>query len=184
MPPPSGQPRKRKKKLVISKKSDIVEDMLKKHTFQSGGMGDQWISHYHGFAYSYRSSMVFFGPMAGIGFLRGLSVLLRRDGNEHHAWLSSSVFAQSVQGELAGAVVRFVVCRQLSLKIPHCGGSSEHRKHHKHADTDDDPYDISKGFFWAHIGWLMFKLKPGTSRQRQGSPKRQVGHDPAQVGSL
>ena len=38
--------------------------------------------------------------------------------------------------------------------------SSEHRKHHKHVDTDDDPYDISKGFFWAHIGWLMFKLKP------------------------
>ncbi|MBN38897.1 MAG: acyl-CoA desaturase [Opitutae bacterium] len=38
--------------------------------------------------------------------------------------------------------------------------SSEHRKHHKHVDTDDDPYDINKGFFWAHIGWLMFKLKP------------------------
>ena len=38
--------------------------------------------------------------------------------------------------------------------------SSEHRKHHNHVDTDDDPYDITKGFFWAHIGWLMFKLKP------------------------
>jgi len=40
--------------------------------------------------------------------------------------------------------------------------SSEHRKHHKHVDTDDDPYDITKGFFWAHMGWLMFKLKPET----------------------
>ena len=40
--------------------------------------------------------------------------------------------------------------------------SSEHRKHHKHVDTDDDPYDITKGFFWAHMGWLMFKLKPAT----------------------
>ena len=40
--------------------------------------------------------------------------------------------------------------------------SSEHRKHHKHVDTDDDPYDITKGFFWAHMGWLMFKLKPHT----------------------
>lgn len=40
--------------------------------------------------------------------------------------------------------------------------SSEHRKHHKHVDTDDDPYDITKGFFWAHMGWLMFKLKPST----------------------
>ena len=37
---------------------------------------------------------------------------------------------------------------------------SDHRRHHKHVDHDDDPYDISKGFMWAHIGWLMFKLKP------------------------
>jgi stearoyl-CoA desaturase (delta-9 desaturase) len=38
--------------------------------------------------------------------------------------------------------------------------ASDHRKHHKHVDHDDDPYDISKGFFWAHIGWLLFKLGP------------------------
>lgn len=38
--------------------------------------------------------------------------------------------------------------------------SSDHRKHHKYVDHDEDPYDISKGFFWAHMGWLMFKLRP------------------------
>jgi stearoyl-CoA desaturase (delta-9 desaturase) len=27
-------------------------------------------------------------------------------------------------------------------------------------DHDEDPYDISKGFFHAHIGWLLFKLRP------------------------
>lgn len=37
---------------------------------------------------------------------------------------------------------------------------SDHRRHHKHVDHDEDPYDISKGFFWAHIGWLLFKLNP------------------------
>lgn len=37
---------------------------------------------------------------------------------------------------------------------------ADHRRHHKHVDHDDDPYDISKGFMWAHMGWLMFKLKP------------------------
>src|SRR6202162_6031165 len=36
----------------------------------------------------------------------------------------------------------------------------EHRTHHKHVDHDEDPYCISKGFFYAHVGWLMFKLKP------------------------
>src|ERR1700722_19352909 len=38
--------------------------------------------------------------------------------------------------------------------------SCEHRSHHKHVDHDDDPYCISKGLFYAHMGWLMFKLKP------------------------
>lgn len=37
---------------------------------------------------------------------------------------------------------------------------SDHRKHHKHVDHDDDPYNINLGFWWAHMGWLMFKLKP------------------------
>lgn len=38
--------------------------------------------------------------------------------------------------------------------------TSDHRKHHKHVDHDEDPYDISQGFFHAHIGWLLFKLRP------------------------
>ena len=36
--------------------------------------------------------------------------------------------------------------------------SCEHRRHHKFVDHDEDPYDISKGFFYAHIGWLLFKM--------------------------
>ncbi len=37
---------------------------------------------------------------------------------------------------------------------------ADHRRHHKHVDHDEDPYDITKGFFHAHIGWLLFKLRP------------------------
>jgi sn-1 stearoyl-lipid 9-desaturase len=29
-----------------------------------------------------------------------------------------------------------------------------HRKHHAHADQDDDPHNIRLGFRWAHIDWL------------------------------
>lgn len=32
---------------------------------------------------------------------------------------------------------------------------SDHRRHHKHLDHDDDPYSITRGFFWAHMGWLL-----------------------------
>jgi stearoyl-CoA desaturase (delta-9 desaturase) len=38
--------------------------------------------------------------------------------------------------------------------------SADHRRHHKHVDTDDDPYNINEGLFHAHIGWLLFKLRP------------------------
>lgn len=34
--------------------------------------------------------------------------------------------------------------------------SSQHRDHHRYVDTDMDPYSIKKGFFYAHIGWLIF----------------------------
>lgn len=33
--------------------------------------------------------------------------------------------------------------------------SSEHRYHHRYVDSDDDPYGINKGFWYAHIGWLV-----------------------------
>ncbi len=38
--------------------------------------------------------------------------------------------------------------------------SADHRRHHKFVDHDDDPYNISLGFLHAHMGWIMFKLKP------------------------
>ena len=32
---------------------------------------------------------------------------------------------------------------------------SDHRRHHLKTDTDEDPYSIVRGFFWAHMGWVM-----------------------------
>lgn len=34
--------------------------------------------------------------------------------------------------------------------------SAQHRDHHRYVDTDRDPYSIKKGFFYAHVGWLVF----------------------------
>lgn len=33
--------------------------------------------------------------------------------------------------------------------------ASDHRVHHKYEDTDKDPYSIKRGFWYAHIGWMM-----------------------------
>ncbi len=35
--------------------------------------------------------------------------------------------------------------------------SSDHRVHHTRVDTNDDPYSIAKGFWYAHMGWLFWK---------------------------
>ena len=35
--------------------------------------------------------------------------------------------------------------------------SSSHRVHHKHVDHDWDPYNIKRGFWWAHILWIFYK---------------------------
>ena len=32
---------------------------------------------------------------------------------------------------------------------------SDHRRHHLKTDTEEDPYSIVRGFFWAHMGWVM-----------------------------
>ena len=33
--------------------------------------------------------------------------------------------------------------------------SSDHRVHHRHVDTDQDPYTIGRGFWFAHWTWVM-----------------------------
>ena len=40
---------------------------------------------------------------------------------------------------------------------------ADHRRHHKFVDHDEDPYDISKGFFHAHVGWILYKEQAESS---------------------
>lgn len=36
----------------------------------------------------------------------------------------------------------------------------DHRVHHKFTDTNADPHNYSRGFFFSHIGWLLLKKHP------------------------
>lgn len=38
--------------------------------------------------------------------------------------------------------------------------SFDHRNHHAHVDTDEDPYSIKKGFWYAHFLWILEKPSP------------------------
>ena len=36
----------------------------------------------------------------------------------------------------------------------------DHRVHHKYSETDADPHNARRGFFFAHIGWLLCRKHP------------------------
>jgi len=38
--------------------------------------------------------------------------------------------------------------------------AADHRVHHAHVDEERDPYNITKGFWWAHMGWIFFEAEP------------------------
>jgi len=37
--------------------------------------------------------------------------------------------------------------------------SRDHRVHHKYSETDADPHNAKRGFFFAHMGWLLLRKK-------------------------
>lgn len=55
----------------------------------------------------------------------------------------------------------FYVLLQYSLKE----WVRDHSIHHKYTETDADPHNAKRGFFFAHIGWLMMKKHPEVIRR-------------------
>lgn len=55
--------------------------------------------------------------------------------------------------------------------------AADHRVHHAHVDHDRDPYNITKGFWWAHIGWIFFHPE----EQIPKSVVRDLSEDPLVV---
>jgi stearoyl-CoA desaturase (delta-9 desaturase) len=42
--------------------------------------------------------------------------------------------------------------------------ASDHRVHHHYVDRDWDPYNIRRGFWWAHFFWIFYKAPDGRTR--------------------
>merc|ERR1712087_723326 len=41
----------------------------------------------------------------------------------------------------------------------------DHRVHHKHSETTADPHNAQRGFFYAHVGWLLCKKHPDVVKE-------------------
>lgn len=51
----------------------------------------------------------------------------------------------------------FLVFGAAALENSVLNWAADHRVHHTHVDEERDPYNITKGFWWAHIGWIFFE---------------------------
>lgn len=51
-------------------------------------------------------------------------------------------------------------CNTLAFQDPIITWARDHRVHHKCSDTDGDPYNAKRGFFFSHMGWLLCKKHP------------------------
>ena len=72
----------------------------------------------------------------------------------HRAWAHGAVkLARPVEYILAAGST-FI------LQMPARQWISSHLRHHDHTDHDEDPYNIQRGFWWAHFEWIIFAPVP------------------------
>ncbi|XP_023308767.1 acyl-CoA Delta-9 desaturase-like [Lucilia cuprina] len=55
--------------------------------------------------------------------------------------------------------------------------SRDHRVHHKYSETDADPHNATRGFFFSHIGWLLCKKHPEVKAKGKGVDMSDLRND-------
>jgi stearoyl-CoA desaturase (delta-9 desaturase) len=70
----------------------------------------------------------------------------------YHRLFSHQAFQATLPVRAFFLIFGAAACQNSALKW-----ASDHRAHHLNVDKDGDPYNIRRGFFYAHIGWVMLK---------------------------
>ncbi|XP_071498328.1 stearoyl-CoA desaturase 5-like [Diadema antillarum] len=52
------------------------------------------------------------------------------------------------------------ICQTMAFQNDIYDWARDHRVHHKFSETDADPHNASRGFFFSHVGWLLVKKHP------------------------
>lgn len=70
------------------------------------------------------------------------------------------------------------LCHVMALQNDLYEWCRDHRTHHKWSDTDADPHNSSRGFFFAHCGWLMVRKHPDVKRMGRTIDLSDLERDP------
>jgi len=57
----------------------------------------------------------------------------------------------------------------------------DHRVHHKFSETDADPHNAKRGFFFSHIGWLLCRKHPEVTKKGKRIDISDLENDPILV---
>lgn len=74
-----------------------------------------------------------------------------------------------------------VIFQTMAGQEPVLHWARDHRVHHKFTDTNADPYNSRRGFWFAHMGWLCCKKHPDVIRQGKKVDMSDLESDPVLV---
>lgn len=60
------------------------------------------------------------------------------------------------------------ICQTMAFQNDIYEWSRDHRGHHKYSETDADPHNALRGFFFSHMGWLMCRKHPQVIEKGKG----------------
>ena len=117
------------------------------------------ITHLAGiFGFVYVIFLRFSGWTLGLGLLWMALCMLSTTGGYHRLFAHRSYRS-------AGIVRLFyLLFGAASFQGSALRWASDHRDHHAHTDEEKDPYNINRGFWWAHVGWLFYRSEPSDFR--------------------
>jgi stearoyl-CoA desaturase (delta-9 desaturase) len=73
------------------------------------------------------------------------------------------------------------LCNSMAFQNDIITWARDHRVHHKYSETDADPHNALRGFFFAHCGWLMVKKHPEVKAKGQKLDLADLYSDPVCV---
>lgn len=106
------------------------------------------------------------------GFLMGGLGGFGVTGGVHRLWSHKSYKAKTPLR------VILMLCFSLAGQNPIYDWVRDHRVHHKFSETKADPHDSNRGFFFAHVGWLMMNKHPEVVRKGQQLDMSDILSDP------
>ena len=104
-----------------------------------GVFGTLIYTYYQGVVWQEVVMMFVFWFLSGIGITMG-----------YHRLFSHRAFKTNAFIEWVLMLMGSMALENTILKW-----ASDHRRHHTKAETEEDPYSITKGFWHAHIGWIL-----------------------------